>query len=223
MFDSLKSTYRIWHRGNSQRYPNSTPTSAGEGHFRSGTGQATLAEIVATSHQTAGYRIVHRGEHSLRLLAIHLSAPAPRIAHSRVQSASLPARPWFHRQDRADCRAILRSIVTAICHVVNLAHGANQQRRGNCNRLLRLPRGIDVAEFVIEAVLAADERGFQHQREIVTGQRRPDQEPSVSLFSQSPQQKLSRIAMRRVGTDCHAVSHRFVDRTGGHVVGVQSP
>lgn len=62
----------------------------------------------------------------------------------------------------------------ALGHIGDLAHGTNQQRRGNRNRL-PLASGVDPSEFIVEAILAADEGRLPRDRHIVTSQRGADQ------------------------------------------------
>ena len=119
-------------------------------------------------------RPMQRRERRFRQRRIDLAAHGRRRALRPGRSASRPVRLSSRRPDTAHCRRTFRSIVTAattssICPIALI------NSDGGMAIVCRCAGGIGVAKFVVQAVLAADERRAQGDRQVVAGQRRADQ------------------------------------------------
>ena len=105
-------------------------------------------------------------------------------------------------------------------NVVNLSHGADQQRCGNRDRA-GFAVGF-VAEFVVEGIFATDERRRQFDGQVLAGDRRTDQRSQrFGSIGVAPAKIVQDCDSGRVGTDRDGVADRFVDRRSGHVIRVQ--
>ncbi len=81
---------------------------------------------------------------------------------------------------------------------------------------------VEVAEFVVQAVLAADERRAECHRHVVAGQRGAHERPQcLGPIGVSPAEVVENGHALWIGTDGHAVADRFVDGTGRHVVRIE--
>ena len=174
-----------------------TLQAAGERHLRGRDGQAAFAQVVARSHQA--------GVESPRAL--------PRTFAWRRSGSTVgtcpPARPFTSAkcEPPSSSRRLADEVhagcpapsgpSSRTCDTSSIWPSALISSVGGMAIVCRLPAGVDVAEFVVQAVLAADERRAERDRHVVAGHRpRAPASRASPAARVSPQQKLSRIAIR---------------------------
>ena len=103
----------------------------------------------------------------------------------------------------------------------DLSHRADQQRRGNRDRV-PLASGVVKTEFVVEAILAADKRRAERDGDVVARQGRTHQATEgFRPLAIAPAEVVENRDATRVGADSHAIPYRFVDRARCHMVRIE--
>ena len=134
-----------------------------------------------------------RSDTDLRYLATRES-----LGHGVVRTTEFRARDAYQIKQVARLFEVHRHAAVDILH---LPHGADQQRCGDGDRLL-FAMGRQITEFVVQAVLAADERGFQFHREVVTGECGPHQRTErLGVFAVAPAEVIQDRNPGRIGAD----------------------
>ena len=145
---------------------------ASERHFGYGDRQPAFAQVVASSHKTLADRSMYGEIADTGLVCVHRGdlSSLKLVDQGKVRAAQFMLGE-AHEIDRVS--RLLKVHRHTVRHIIDLADGADQQRRWNSNRLSSAGC-IDEAELVIEAVLTADEGRSQRNGNVMTGQGSAD-------------------------------------------------
>ena len=175
---------------------------------------------MATANQTRCDRRVHLSERGFGQLSIHgrHQTAVDLVDQTPVRTAQVVTRDAHLVQQVTGLFQIHRR---TIGNVRNLAQRADQQRRRNRNRL-SVTLVVGIAKLVMQTVFAADERSLQNHRQILASDRGSDQRAQrFGSVGKAPAKVIQHRNPARIGTHGNAVSNRFVDPAGGHVVRIQ--
>ena len=187
----------------------------GKRHLGQRDGQAALAEVVAGRGRGPRWIASCTARKAARPRpGSTFGTRPPTIPRTSAQCeppSSRRVRPAISRT----LPASFRSIVTHLRDVGDLAHRADEQGAGDGQALAL------VGVFVVEAVLARDERRAVGQGQVVAPLRRQDERAEgLGPLGVPPAEVVQQGDPRGVGADGHAVADRLVDDQAGHRIGV---